>query len=141
MSGAVLTLCGVASGGSAPSGIIMSDTQPTSIGSGARTAGYRIDSDGYVYHLDNATPTTQFQWNQSGNASSAYEAQALVTLGSVSGTTGSWVGLGTDRDWSVSDLTADGEGKIATMVIQIRDVATSTIQASGTIDFYADRYS
>lgn len=140
MSGAVLVLA-TSNSGSAPSGIILNDGYPQAVGSGVQTSTYRIDSDGYVYHVEGGIPTAQYQWNQSGNATSAYEAYAIVISGTVSGTAGSWVGLGTDRDWAVSDLIADGEGRFGTLSIQIRDVATSTVQASATIEFYADRWS
>lgn len=140
MSGAVLTLMG-GGGGAAPSGIILIDGYPQAVGSGVQTATFRISSDGNVYHLEGAVPTLQFQWNQSGGAASGYEAYANAVSGVVSGTTGSWVGLGSDRDWSVSDLVADGEGRFGTLAVQIRDVATSTVQASATIEFYADRWT
>lgn len=140
MSGAVLVLA-TSNSGAAPSGIILLASYPQSVGSGVQTATYRIDSDGYIYHLENSSPTVQYQWNQSGNAASDYEVYAAVASGTISGTAGSWVGLGTDRDWSVTDLIADGEGKFGTLDIQIRDVATSTVQASATIEFYADRWS
>lgn len=131
----------LAGSSAASSGIVLSPTTASSQGGGARTATYRIGSDGYVYAGDNGVFTQQYQWKQNSNASSDYEALLSLDLGSVTGTTGSWLGLGSNADWSVTDLTVDGEGRISSGTISIRNASTLEVLATENVDFYADRWS
>lgn len=139
MSGVAMILA--AGGGQTSAGVVLSDAYPVSIGGGTRTATYRINTDGYIYHGDNGVYTAQYLWKQNANASSAYEARVDVSLGGVSGTTGTWLGLGTTRDWSQTDSTANGDGTLAGITVQIRDASTLAILASAYIELSADRYS
>lgn len=125
----------------ASSGIVLQPGYPSSQGGGGRTATFRLGTDGYVYNGDNGVYTVQYQWKQNANASSGYEAFAAIALGSVSGTTGSWVSLGSNVDWTVTDISADGDAKVATLAVSIRNASTLEVLASETIEFLADRWS
>ena len=99
-----------------------------------------MGSDGYAYNGDNGVYTQQFQWKQSSSPSSDFEVYALVSDGPVSGTTGAWVSLGSNVDWSVVDTTANGAGVIASIVVMVRNASTLEVLATENVDFYADRY-
>ena len=69
---------------------------------GASTAGYRLNTSGIVESQATAVYTTLETWLVLGSAS-AYEARATVTAGALSsGTAGSWLSLGTSREWTVT---------------------------------------
>ena len=108
----------------------------TVIGSAA-TAAYRIDNDGTVKNHDLTTLET---WLISGLASD-YEVRATLTSGTTptAGTMGSWLNCGTDRTWSNTDNTANGVSVTSTMLIEIRDVATSTVQDNASVTVEAER--
>ena len=129
----------LAGAGNGSAGIVLQDATASSIGGGTRIATWRINTDGYVYIGDNAVYTQQYQWKQNGAASSAYEVRADLVYGSVSGTTGSWLGLGTTRDWSVLDSTADGNTDEGMMIVQIRDASSLAVIATAEVTFYTDR--
>ena len=129
----------LAAGGNGSSGIVLLKGYPASFGAGARTAAYRINTDGYVYHGDNGGYTSQYQWKQNANASSGYEAYATLIIGSVSGTTGAWVGLGSTVEWSITDSTDNSEPLDATLEVSIRNASTLGVLATATVEFYASR--
>ena len=71
--------------------------------------------------------------------SGLYEARVTVTAGALTtGTAGSWLALGTDRLWEVSN-TAAGTTLSATMTVEIRAIATpGTILQTVTVGLVAD---
>lgn len=141
VSGALACLVGSCAGGAPASGaVILVDGTPWSSGAGARTAAIRLSSDGYVYNGDNGTFTTQYAWKVTG-AVSDYEAYCTLNIGTISGTTGSWLNLGTTRDWSITDNTADGEDKISGITIQIRNASTLEVLTSAYFELTASRIS
>lgn len=124
--------------GSSSSVILVGGT-PFSMGLGTRIATIRLNSDGYAYHGDNGSYTQQYKWLQSGT-NTDFEVYATVTSGSVSGTTGAWLSLGTTRDWSVVDGSSDGTSEEASVDLTIRDVATSTTRAYATFTLTASQF-
>lgn len=136
VSGALALLAGVCSAAPASS-VVLVGGSPWSMGSGTRTATIRLNSDGYVYHGDNAVYTSQYQWLQTG-LNSDFEAYCTAT-GSISGTTGAWLALSSTRDWSVVDTLADGEEQSAILDISIRRVSDSVTVASATFYLTASR--
>lgn len=97
------------------------------------TAAYTLTSGGLVQDHTGATLET---WLGSGAASN-YEVRATVTAGALStGLTGSWLALSSNRTWTRS-RTIVGTGT-ATLLIEIRDTATSTVQDSATISLEAE---
>lgn len=70
--------------------------------------------------------TADFNWKLTGNGAD-YDAFFTVTSGSPTGTTGSWLNLGTDRGWGLS---RPGIGSnSATGTLQIRDASTLVVLA------------
>lgn len=137
MSGALAFLPGVMAGANS-SPVYLGDGQVNSIGSGLRTATLRLSNDGNIYAGDNGTYTLSRSWLFSG-AASAYDVYCTVNFGTVTGTTGSWLNLGTTRDWAVSDGTNDGGETQAQITLQIRNASTLVVLASGVWTIFADR--
>lgn len=107
------------------------------MGSGTQTALYRLNSSGIVQEVLNGSPNTLETWLLSGTAS-LYEARATVTVGSLSGgTTGSWLNLGTTRDFWVTETVIEAT-KSATMTVELRLAANpGTIISTETIELLA----
>ncbi len=86
--------------------------------------------------------STSDDWADAALTASDFECRATIVSGSVStGTTGSWLGLGTSRTWTRT-RTSNVEGDdVVVLTIEIRDVATSTVQATATITLTASVYT
>jgi len=138
MSGAVgcLAACANSGGGSS---VVLVGGSPYSWGIGTRIATIRLNSDGFVYHGDNASYTSQYEWLQAGT-NTDFEVYATLISGAISGTTGAWLSLGTTRDWSAVDSVADGSSVQAEIELTIRDVATSTTRAYATFNLDANQF-
>jgi hypothetical protein len=105
---------------------------------GTATARYRLYSNGQAYrtNLSGSIVSINGEWLLAG-AASDYEVYASWS-GSpfgVTGPTGSWVSLGTDREWT---LTVTNTYFVATLNVQIRLASTSTVIDTATIDFEVD---
>lgn len=99
------------------------------------TASYQIANDGKVRDQSGAILES---WLTSGSASS-YEVYATLTSGTLSsGTLTTWLNCGTSRTWSVVNSARDNSVISAVIVVQIRDVATHTVQATATISLSAE---
>ena len=138
MSGAAMCMAGCVNTAAASS-VVLVGGSPYSWGIGTRIATVRLSSDGYCYHGDNASYAPQYLWLQSGT-NTDFEVYATLTSGSISGTTGAWLGLGTTRDWSVVDVSSDGDSVDAVIDLTIRDVATSTVRAYATFNLTANQF-
>jgi len=138
MSGAVgcLAACANSGGGSS---VILVGGSPFSWGIGTRIATIRLNSDGFVYHGDNASYTSQYEWLQSGT-NTDFEVYATLTSGSITGTTGSWLSLGTTRDWSAVDSVAEGDSVSAEIILQIRNASTLAVVAMATFNLDANQF-
>lgn len=140
MSGALCALAG--GGGGGASFITLTDGSASASGAGARTATYRLGSDGIVYHGANAVFTLSDTWCNSPGVPADYEARADVDTGSLSsGTTGSWLTMTVNRDWAVQDTLLDGSPATADIIVQIRNAATLVVLDSATITLTAERTS
>jgi hypothetical protein len=95
---------------------------------------YTIKGDGSITYSTNNTDS----WNGSTTVGSGYEVKATVTSGSVTGTTGSWLSLSSNRSWSITDTTQDGAARTATMTLSIRATGTTTNLDQATITLSAD---
>lgn len=132
----------LAGGGGGSGSVTLNNGTVDSQNSGANaSASWRIDSDGYVYEGYNGSYTQKNQWT--ADAVANYEVQATLIDGSTP--TGSsmatWLACSSDRDWTITDTTANGNAKYANLEIQVRDAATATVRATCYIDLYADRIS
>lgn len=120
-------------GGGGSVATTLNNTTVQSTGAGTRTASWRIASDGYVYTGKQGSYTLRYQW--SGEAPVNFEVRATVNEGGVtSGTTGTWLACSSTRTWTVEDAVADDVTEYAYLTIEVRDVATSTVRASCTVD-------
>ena len=87
------------------------------------------DQDGVVHE----------NWLLVGSAAS-FEARATVTSGSLtSGTTGSWLNLGTTRTWTRNDTTFDAVPTECVMTVEIRHATTLVVHATATITLSASK--
>lgn len=106
----------------------------------AATAVFRLETDGDIGATQgNNTVVDVGNWiSPQGAASDFYEARATVTSGSLSsGTAGVWLGLGTQRSWSV--LSASGAGlRTCIFTLEIRRASDSVVLDTATITLQAD---
>lgn len=123
----------------AASSVVLVGGSPFSWGIGTRIATIRLNSDGFVYHGDNASYTSQYEWLQSGT-NTDFEVYATLTSGSITGTTGSWLSLGTTRDWSAVDSVAEGDSVSAEIILQIRNASTLAVVAMATFNLDANQF-
>lgn len=106
----------------------------------AASSGYRLSSDGKVYWTYN-TGTGGLDllesWVVPNAAASDYEAYVSVTTGSVGGSaTGSWLSLGSNREWNV--LTSSYPETVSAVIsVQIRKIGTTTVLDTATITLSA----
>lgn len=101
------------------------------------TQTYRLNSNGKVYDVKNGTASLIEDWVTPNSAASNYECFVTVTSGTLSsGTSGSWLSLGTTRDWSVTQ-TAIGV-KTCVFTVDIRKISTTTVLDSATITIEAE---
>lgn len=101
------------------------------------SASYSLTALGVANETTVSGGTVQIgnNWLTGSTNGSAYEVFATLTSGTLStGTTGSWLSLGTNRTWSRAST---GSLQSATLTIQIRDVATQTVQATATVTLSA----
>lgn len=104
-------------------------------------AGYRIDSDGNVYKLEGGSVTSIGTWRLSG-ASADYEVRFTNNSGTPpSGSAlATWLGCGTDRDWTNTDPVSDIDPVESNNTVEIRRAGgTGVILDSATIDLYSER--
>lgn len=96
---------------------------------------YQLTSGGLEQYDDMAGYTTFNTWLLSGSASS-YDVRATVVSGSVtSGTTGSWLNLGTTREWTRQN-TLDIESSqqvVLTIELSLAGAATPIDSATVTL--------
>lgn len=100
--------------------------------SGASTARYYVDSDGFIYTKQGtASRVQQEQWLL-GGTNSDYEVRFTQTsgvgTGALNGTLGTWLGLGSDRE--INTTTTSGNTYEATVTVEIREASSGTILQS-----------
>ena len=116
--------------------------------SGSCTAQFNVDSAGTVTgsgtigDVSNTGSLPQ-TWLISG-ASSDYEVRFTYTqningANVTSAGNGVWLNCGTTRSWSISDSSTNMASNSISGTLEIRDTATSTIQASTTVYLRADQ--
>lgn len=136
MSGIHMALLGAAG---VPDVVDFTDDNVIASGSGAQSAGYRIDADGFVYQVVNGVSTILYQWVIPSTASGNYEVFATVTSGSVSsGTTGSWVATSTSPLWTRARPTPGIS--IVDLSMQVRAVGSGTVLDTWTVTLEAERF-
>ena len=101
------------------------------------TAGYRLDSDGWVYQVTTSITSTLEQWVTPAARAIDYEAKVSLVSGILtSGTTGTWLALSADQLWRVS--APGGVSRTCTFTVEIRRAGVGTVLDSATITVIAD---
>lgn len=113
------------------------------VNAGSATAQLQLNSDGSLKETDystngnNTLTAVSGQWKL-GGTNSDYEARMTVNTGSLtSGPTGTWDALSTTRDWTLVRSTSGVV--IASCTLEIRMAGSTTVIASATIDFEAEK--
>lgn len=117
-------------GGSGGAVVSVSDVavNGNSVSPSPANAGYRLGSDGKIYH------NTGAGFADSGDtwvlptaaAGGNFEVRALIVSGSLgSGTVGSWTALSSNQSWTISQVTVGTN--TCTFTIQIRLTADGTV--------------
>lgn len=103
------------------------------------TAAYRLTALGSVDELVNMLPNSLSRWFSPPYpaAGAFYEARATMVSGALSGgTTGSWLGLGSDREWTVQRNSAGTS--VAQFTLEIRHAGSGVVLDTATIDLEAE---
>ena len=130
-----------ASGGGSVGSVYITDQYLAIVGTGGtQTITYQLNTSGAVERWRNGVYNTLETWLLSG-AAADYDARATLNFGSVTGSaTSSWLNLGTTRNWSKADTTANGEPQEAQIYVEIRlAAAPNTVLSAATINLYAER--
>lgn len=102
-------------------------------------AGYRTNASGIAERRNGTDYTTLETWLLSG-AAGDYDVRATLTAGALSsGTTGTWLDMGTSREWYCQDSIVDGTPVTATLTIEIRDGTSLVVLDSATITLSSER--
>lgn len=115
----------------AGSGVSISNATVNTLGHLPVTARYELSSTGAVNGY--AGPGFIENWLSSGSTAD-YQVRVTDIGGGLTGGsgTGTWLGLGTTRYWEVTE-SFSGASISNDILVEIRDVATSTIRDSATI--------
>jgi hypothetical protein len=118
----------------ATTNVSVTDTAPVE-------AGYRLRSDGVVSKIENGSETTIGNWIVPNTTASSYEVRATLVSGSVStGTTGSYLSLGTTRTWGVA-ANSSGTNQGCTLTIEVRLTSgPGPVVATATVTLYAEYF-
>lgn len=123
--------------------ISLSGVAVSSVGAGAQTATYTLESDGDVVTATTPLGSSDIgDWiDPKANAPSDYEVRATLNSGTLSsGTTGSWLALTSNRSWSVAQFVNSGSSNAADLTIEIRKGSGATL-ASANVTLEAERTS
>lgn len=111
---------------------------PIAVFPATASATYELQLDGDIVIYENGSPTDIGDWIIPRSAAgSDYEVFATLNSGTLdSGTTGSWLGLGTTRSWGVTRSSLGT--KSAQIGLEIRRVGTVNVLGSCTVDLSAE---
>lgn len=120
-------------GGGGGGSVSISDLTVLGTGTSSATAYYQLSNDGNIYY---SNEIGTHSWLVSGSAGD-FEVRATVTSGSLtSGTTGSWLSLGSAVTWSLVQTGVGGTS--AVLLIQIRDASSLSVLDSANITLDAE---
>ena len=104
------------------------------------TTGYRVANDAFIYTgTGSVSPSySQFeQWDSVPSTVGNYEVRATLNSGTTpTGTLNTWLNLGTTQTWTLTAPT--GNFRTCNLTIEIRDTATSTVQATAILTLESD---
>jgi len=145
----VRTLAGVASGaitlptdfyGKGGGTVDFNDATVLAAGVPAQSAGYRIDTNGFVFEVINGTSTSLQQWVSPSSAGGGYEVYATLVSGILSsGTTGSWVATSGSPLWTRVAAVV-GTTQIVELAMDVRATGTGTVLDSWSVHLEAERF-
>jgi len=115
----VMSICGFVAGGNAPA-VSISDRSVNVLGFGSQIAAYRLLNTGAVQKGENGVYSTIGTWLNTTTAAD-YDVRITETGGEglTSGTTGSWLSLGTNYEWAREEV-ASGFSSSAEFLVEIR---------------------
>jgi len=125
---------------SAGATVNFNDAVVTAAGVPSQSAGYRINTNGFVYQVVNGVDTSLGQWVTPSSAGGNYEVFATLVSGTLSsGTTGSWVATSGTPLWT---RVAVISGTINTVELgmDIRATGTGTVLDSWSVTLEAERF-
>jgi hypothetical protein len=125
---------------SAGATVNFNDAVVTAAGVPSQSAGYRINTNGFVYEVVNGVDTSLGQWVTPSSAGGNYEVYATLVSGTLSsGTTGSWVATSGTPLWT---RVAVISGTINTVELgmDIRATGTGTVLDSWSVTLEAERF-
>jgi hypothetical protein len=106
----------------------------------AQSAGYRINTNGFVYQVVNGVDTSLGQWVTPSSAGGNYEVFATLVSGTLSsGTTGSWVATSGTPLWT-RVAAISGTLNIVELVMDVRATGTGTILDTWSVQLEAERF-
>lgn len=98
---------------------------------------YVLSNDSYVKKVVNSTTYNVEQWDSVPASVADYQARVTVTSGALtSGTTGSWLNLGTTRTWNLQ--AAAGNYDQCVFTVEIMAAGGGSVLDSATITLTAD---
>lgn len=108
--------------------------------SGASTARYYVDSDGFIYTKQGTAAIAQQEQWLLGGTNSDYQVRFTQTgstgSGSLNGTLNTWLGLGADQE--INTTTTSGNTYEAYVTVEIREAASGTVLGSANIALSSD---
>lgn len=102
------------------------------------SAAYQLLNTGVCQRVTNSGTTFIQNWISPQSGMSGYEVRATVASGSggtLNGTTGSWLSLGTSRTWELTESANTLATRVLT--IEIRNATTLVVQTSASITLQA----
>jgi hypothetical protein len=112
-------------------GIVVDIDDHTISGTATGSATYFIDAAGTARGIGTGLTNTTYsgEWLLVGSASD-YEVRVTIVSGTLtSGTTGSWLSCGSDRNWSITSSV----GKTTVLTVEIRNAASLAVLDTATI--------
>ena len=136
MTGILGALVGYPATAAPPITVSITNQSVSASAFGPAVAYYQVTNAGTVKNQNGAVLES---WLLGGGTPSNYDARATLISGTLtSGTTGTWFNCGSTLTWSVTNSAHDNSVKTAVILVEIRDVATSTVQDSATITISAE---
>jgi len=100
---------------------------------------YSVRDDGFVVGSANSGGSQSYEWLTGTGSVSDYDVRWTPTPGSAvpdTGTTSTWLNLGTTRTWSISRTASGGQAYGA--VIEIRETSTGTVLADADLSIFLE---
>ena len=106
----------------------------------ATQATYTVNTSGIIQKSEGGSTTTLETWLLAGS-SGDYEVRATVAAGDTpaGSALNTWLVLSSTRAWTLQDIVVGGLPLECDLFVEIRDVATSTVQSTANINISSER--